>query len=77
MGVSLRRLAVLGMAAVLGLAAAPVKKITFTDTKLKNGLRVIISKTTTRRYSPLPSLTTSARATSARAAPGSLICSNT
>ncbi len=44
MGVSLRRLAALGMAAVLGLAAAPVKKITFTDTKLKNGLRVIISE---------------------------------
>jgi predicted Zn-dependent peptidase len=29
---------------VLGLAAAPVKKITFTDTKLKNGLRVIVSE---------------------------------
>jgi zinc protease len=44
MGVSLRRLAALGMVAALGLAAAPVKKITFTDNKLKNGLRVIISE---------------------------------
>ncbi len=42
--VSFRRLAALGLVAVLGLAAAPVKKIQFTDTKLKNGLRVIISE---------------------------------
>ena len=44
MTVSIRRLAALGLVAVLGLAAAPVKKIQFTDTKLKNGLRVIISE---------------------------------
>ena len=42
--VSFRRLAALGLVAVLGLAAAPVKKIQFTDTKLKNGLRVIVSE---------------------------------
>jgi zinc protease len=34
----------LGLVAVLGLAAAPVRKIEFTDTRLKNGLRVIISE---------------------------------
>jgi predicted Zn-dependent peptidase len=44
MTVSIRRLAALGLVAVLGLAAAPVRKIQFTDTKLKNGLRVIISE---------------------------------
>ena len=44
MKVSVRRLAALGLVAVLGLAAAPVKKIQFTDTKLKNGLRVIVSE---------------------------------
>jgi zinc protease len=44
MTVSIRRLAALGLVAVLGLAAAPVKKIQFTDTKLKNGLRVIIAE---------------------------------
>jgi len=40
----IRRLAALGLVAVLGLAAAPVRKIQFTDTKLKNGLRVIVSE---------------------------------
>jgi len=40
----IRRLAALGLVAVLGLAAAPVRKIQFTDTTLKNGLRVIISE---------------------------------
>jgi predicted Zn-dependent peptidase len=44
MRLSLRRIAALGLVAALGVAAAPVKKITFTDTKLKNGLRVIISE---------------------------------
>jgi len=44
MRVTLRRLAALGLVGVLGFAAAPVKKIQFTDTKLKNGLRVIISE---------------------------------
>ena len=33
-----------GLAAVASVAAAPVNKIEFTDTKLKNGLRVIISE---------------------------------
>ncbi len=42
---SVRRFAaLLGLFATLGLAAAPVKKIQFTDTKLKNGLRVIVSE---------------------------------
>ena len=44
MTASVRRLAALGLVAALGFAAAPVKKIQFTDTKLKNGLRVIISE---------------------------------
>ncbi|MEO8076319.1 MAG: pitrilysin family protein [Acidobacteriota bacterium] len=46
MTISLRRLAA-GLCAAftgLGLAAAPVRKIQFTDTRLKNGLRVIISE---------------------------------
>ncbi len=47
MPVSLRRgltVSVLSATAALSLSAAPVKKIEFTDTKLKNGLRVIISE---------------------------------
>ena len=44
MTVSVRSLAALGLVATLGFAAAPVNKIQFTDTKLKNGLRVIISE---------------------------------
>ena len=32
------------LAAVVSLSAATASKITFTDTKLKNGLRVIISE---------------------------------
>ena len=44
MTVSLRRVVTLGLVITLGLAAAPIKRITFTDTKLKNGLRVIISE---------------------------------
>jgi predicted Zn-dependent peptidase len=44
MCIPLRRLVAVGVVAALGLAAAPVRKIQFTDTKLKNGLRVIISE---------------------------------
>jgi predicted Zn-dependent peptidase len=47
MPVSIRRglaASALSLIAVLGLSAAPVKKLQFTDTKLKNGLRVIISE---------------------------------
>jgi zinc protease len=44
MTTSLRRFAALVMVATLSFAAVPLKKITFTDTKLKNGLRVIISE---------------------------------
>jgi len=44
MSPSIRRLASAGVVVALGLAAAPLPKIQFTDTKLKNGLRVIISE---------------------------------
>src|SRR5829696_7690025 len=49
MRISTRRLAAvgilaLGLAAAATLAAAPIPKIQFTDTRLKNGLRVIISE---------------------------------
>ena len=39
-----RRLLSVGLVAALGVAAAPVGKVQFTDTTLKNGLRVIISE---------------------------------
>src|SRR5688572_30877739 len=38
------RMAALALVAALGIAAAPVRRIQFTDTRLKNGLRVIISE---------------------------------
>ena len=44
MTISLRRLLSIGLAAALGVAAAPLGKVQFTDTTLKNGLRVIISE---------------------------------
>jgi zinc protease len=44
MTVSVPRLMALGLVTVVALAAAPVKKIQFTDTRLKNGLRVIVSE---------------------------------
>ena len=40
----LKRLCAAGVIVVLGLAAAPLRKIQFTDTKLANGLRVIVSE---------------------------------
>ena len=40
----LRRLAAVGVVAAIGIAAAPLARIAFTDTKLKNGLRVIVSE---------------------------------
>ena len=40
----MKRLCVAALVVVLGVAAAPLRKIQFTDTKLKNGLRVIISE---------------------------------
>ena len=40
----LKRLCAAGVIVVLGVAAAPVRKIQFTDTKLSNGLRVIVSE---------------------------------
>ena len=40
----LRRFATLGLVAASALAAAPVRNIQFSDTRLKNGLRVIISE---------------------------------
>jgi zinc protease len=42
--ISFRRALAVSLVAALGLAAAPVRKIQFTDTKLKNGLRVVISE---------------------------------
>jgi len=45
MNSSMRRLACAALAASLGAGAAPpVSKVTFSDTRLKNGLRVIISE---------------------------------
>ena len=44
MSSSLKRLCAAGVIVMVGLAAAPLRKIQFTDTKLKNGLRVIISE---------------------------------
>jgi predicted Zn-dependent peptidase len=40
----MKRLCVLGFILALGVGAAPLRKIQFTDTKLKNGLRVIVSE---------------------------------
>ena len=39
-----KRLCAAGVIVVLGVAAAPLRKIQFTDTKLSNGLRVIVSE---------------------------------
>lgn len=44
MSTLLRRVLSVSVVAALGIAAAPAAKIQFTDTKLKNGLRVIISE---------------------------------
>src|SRR5258705_3813659 len=44
MSSSFTRLCAAGVIVTLGVAAAPLRKIQFTDTKLKNGLRVIISE---------------------------------
>ena len=40
----MKRLCAVGLVVALGVGAAPLRKIQFTDTKLKNGLRVIISE---------------------------------
>jgi predicted Zn-dependent peptidase len=40
----LKRLCAAGVIVVLGVAATPVRKIQFTDTKLSNGLRIIVSE---------------------------------
>ena len=40
----LKRLCAAGVIVVLGIAAAPLRKIQFTDTRLSNGLRVIVSE---------------------------------
>jgi zinc protease len=44
MRASLRRFLLISLVTALGLAAAPVRTIQFTDTRLKNGLRVIVSE---------------------------------
>ena len=72
-----KRLCALGLIVALGVAAAPLQKIQFTDTQLQNGLRVIVRKTMPRPCSRSLSITTSGRVTSAKAAPGSRISSNT
>ena len=38
------RIAALAVVATLGIAATPVRKIQFTDTRLKNGMRLIVSE---------------------------------
>ena len=40
------------LATAIGLSAAATTAVTFSDTKLKNGLRVIISEITRRRRCP-------------------------
>ena len=41
---AVKRLCAAGVIVLLGVAAAPLRNIQFTDTKLKNGLRVIVSE---------------------------------
>src|SRR3954447_24149077 len=44
MSSAFQRACAVGAVVALGVAAAPIRKIQFTDTKLKNGLRVIVSE---------------------------------
>jgi predicted Zn-dependent peptidase len=44
MRTSMRRALGIGLIAIVGVAAAPVRKIQYTDTRLKNGLRVIVAE---------------------------------
>ncbi|MFL6278931.1 MAG: M16 family metallopeptidase, partial [Vicinamibacterales bacterium] len=44
MSSAFQRACAVGLIVALGVAAAPLAKIQFTDTKLKNGLRVIVSE---------------------------------
>ena len=44
MSTPLRAVALVALAAACALGAAPIRKITYSDTRLKNGLRVIISE---------------------------------
>jgi len=44
MKIPVHRMAALGLVAALGMAATPVRKIQFSDTRLKNGLRLIVSE---------------------------------
>src|SRR3954453_6182444 len=44
MSSAFQRACVVGLIVAVGVAAAPLGKIQFTDTKLKNGLRVIVSE---------------------------------
>jgi predicted Zn-dependent peptidase len=44
MSTSARRLAVVAIVVAVATGATPIKKIEFTDTRLKNGLRVIIAE---------------------------------
>jgi len=63
--------------ATLAVHAAPVRKIQFSDTKLKNGLRVIISEDHAAPVFSSSSITTSAPAMSGEAAQGLPTSSNT
>src|SRR4051794_4434194 len=44
MTISLRVLVPMGLVAAIGIAAAPIQPVRFSDTKLSNGLRVVISE---------------------------------
>ena len=44
MKIPVHRMAALALAAALGIAATPVRKIQFSDTRLKNGMRLIVSE---------------------------------
>ena len=41
---AVKRLCAAGVVVLLGVAAAPLRNIQFTDTRLANGLRVIVSE---------------------------------
>ena len=74
----LRRLVSLALVMTLAVAAAPSSGVRYTDTQLQNGLRVIISEDHAAPvFSIVVQFLTSARATSARAAPASRTSSST
>ena len=68
-----------GLSVVVGvsLGAAAPPRVQFTDTQLKNGLRVLIAEDHSAPCFRSPSPTTSAHATNGRDAQALPICSNT